>query len=141
MPVKVKVRYPRIDVKATEDRIHKAMTDFVLRQLTTWVIHTTNPVPVWSGAARASFLKLANQVRTEIQINPVAPSRIPLGIDTSIGEVLTKKGDIYGWFWESTLDHIEIVEDRVGFVEAGLRSIRRTSVELPQPVFETKEKE
>lgn len=140
--VRVKVKYPKPDIKKTKAEIHSLMSKFVLVQLKTWVLETVNPIPVWSGAARASFLFLAEKAATSIEINPVAPdppgSRISLGVAEANAEVITnrKKGE-YGWSWESTLAHISIVESRVGFVDAGLEAIQRETPILPQPVIRT----
>lgn len=136
--VKVKVRYPKPDFKKTSVEIHKTMSKFVIDTLKIWVLETVDPIPVWSGAARASFLFLAAKAFTSIKIAPVAPdppgSRISLGITEAEAEVLVnrQKGE-YGWTWKSTLAHIGIVEDRVGFVSAGLRAIQGQKPILPQP--------
>lgn len=136
MSLKLKGGIPRIDIKATEKAIHEAMIRFVIDDaLVPWVTYSTDPVPVWSGAARASFLKLASAAKTKIQINPIVRSRIPLGIETSVGEVISSPGKEYGWLWSSDLAHIGIVEDRVAFQEAGLRAIKRLKPKLPAPVF------
>jgi len=124
-----------IDIKATTDEIHKVMTAFVIDTLGIFVTGSTDPIPVWSGAARASFLKLAQQAKTTIEISPVAPSRIPLGMLTSVGDVIANPGKGYGWIWSSSLAHIGIVEDRVAFVEAGKKAIERQELELPEPIF------
>ena len=131
--VKVDVKYPRPDLRETRDKVHKAMTKFTIDQLKTWVLSTVDPVPVYTGAARASFLFLAAKAFTSITINPVAPSRISLGVTEATSEVFVTPGNEYGWSWSSELAHIGIVEDRVGFVKAGLDAIRGASPELPQP--------
>jgi hypothetical protein len=130
--LKVKVNYPTIDIKATEKAIHEEMTSFVIDTLGVWVNQSTGPVPVWSGAARASFLKLADQAKTTIIISPVVASRIPLGIETSEGTVIATPGREYGWLWSSDLAHIGIVDDRVDFTNAGLRAIDGLKPELPE---------
>ncbi len=136
--VTIKVRYPKIDFKATRKEIHVSMTKFVIGTLKTWVLETVSPIPVWSGAARASFLFLAAKAFTSLKINPVAPdppgSRISLGVTEAEAEVLAnrRKGE-YGWTWRSTLAHIGIVESRVGFISAGLRAIKDKQPTLPQP--------
>jgi hypothetical protein len=134
MSLRVKVAYPRINMKATTADIHKRMTKFLIdKALKTWVLHTNEPIPVWSGAARASFLKLAAIAKTTIMINPVVASRIPLGIEQSTGEVIAKPGKEYGWLWSSDLAHIGIVEQRVSFIAAGTRAVARLKLQLPQP--------
>lgn len=133
-----KVDYPVVDVDKSVQAIHKTMARFVTDTLAVWVTGSTEPVPVWSGASRASFLKLAAQARVTITINPVAPSRIPLGIETSVGEVFANPGTNYGWLWSSDLAHIGIVDDRVNFTGAGFRSIERLQPELPELILEKK---
>jgi hypothetical protein len=100
------------------------MKEFLFKTLKIWVTESTNPVPVWSGASRASFLKLAAQAQTIVSISPIAPSRVPLGIETSKGLVKADVKREYSWLWSSSLAHIGIVEDRVGFVEAGITAIK-----------------
>jgi hypothetical protein len=137
---KTKVNFPIPDIPATNKEIHKAMTKFTFDALKTWVLATVDPVPVWSGAARASFLFLAAKAETSFQINPVAPdppgSRIWLGVSEQASEVFADISDgKYGWTWESDLAHIGIVEDRVHFIAAGLESIADKQPDLPPPTW------
>lgn len=132
--VSVKVRYPRPDLKKTRNRNHEHMAKFTQDTMKVWVLETTNPIPVWSGAARASFLFLAAKAFTSITINPVAESRITLGITEAKAEVFMKKGKVYGWSWETDLVHMPFVEDSVAFVEAGLKAIKNMKPKLPQPI-------
>lgn len=138
--VTVKVRYPRPDMKATRVEIDKVMKKFIFKTLKTWVLETVSPIPVWSGASRASFLFLAAKAFTSLTINPVAPdppgSRISLGVTEAEAEVLvnSKTGE-YGWTWRSTLSYIGVVESRNSFVSAGLRAIANKQPILPQPIF------
>jgi hypothetical protein len=138
--VQIKVKYPRIDFRKTRDAVHKRMTKFTIDTMSDWVKGTTDPIPVWSGASRASFLILAAKAFTSIVINPVVPSRITLGITESTSEVFAKPGEMYGWSWGSTLFYIDIVEDRVNFIDAGLKAIKAKRVELPQPVTKPERK-
>lgn len=139
----IDVNYPVVDIPKAKKVIGKTMTDFIFRVLGEWVNEVTTVIPVWSGASRATFLKLANQAKVDVEIESliVAPigSRIPLGFAESIGVVIADaRGDsaLYGWRWDSTLDYIGIVQNRVRFIEAGQRVIDRTPVpELPQPPF------
>lgn len=135
------VRYPVVDIPKAKKRIGETMTNFTFDVLKEWVNEVTDVIPVWSGASRASFLKLANQAQVNVEIESliVAPigSRIPLGFATSIGVVIADARGakaLYGWDWESTLDYIGIVDERVRFIDAGRRVIdRRSAPELPQP--------
>ena len=133
--VRVKVNLPEIDLAKSEREIHKVMTRFTLDTLKTWVLATVDPIPVLTGASRASFLRLAAEAGTSITINPKTESRIFLGITEAESEIFAMPGQTYGWSWSSTLDYIGVVEDRVGFIDAGLNSIKNAKVELPQPVL------
>ena len=133
----IKVRYPRPDLKKTRENNHKAMVKFTQNTMKVWVLETTNPIPVWSGAARASFLFLAAKAFTSIIINPVVESRISLGITEADAEVFIIIGEVYGWSWQTDLVHMPIVEDRVSFIATGLKAIKNLNPRLPQPVFKT----
>jgi hypothetical protein len=146
--VSAETRYPVVDIPRAKKKIGKTMTDFTFDVLREWITESTNVIPVWSGASRASFLKLANQAKVKIEIEPliVAPigSRIPLGYETSVGVIIADaRGSrgLYGWDWASTLDYIGIVDDRVKFIQAGQRVVdRRKPPKLPQPPTTTTKK-
>jgi hypothetical protein len=138
--VKADLRLPIVDIPKARKTIHEYMTQFTLDILADWVIGATNVIPVWSGASRATFLKLANQAAIDILIEPliVAPigSRIPLGFAESLGVVIADargSGAIYGWDYVATLDYIGIVQDRVNFLEAGDAAIAGKKPQLPKP--------
>ena len=133
----IEINYPVVNLKKTGDDLHKHMTEFVLNALKVFVIHTVQPIPVWSGAARATFLQLAEAARTSITIAPIVESRIPLGIAETDSEVFVIPGKEYGWEWHSNLAHLPIVQDRTGFIDIGLQSIEQLDVELPNPIFES----
>lgn len=137
MPLKVKVRYPKIDRGKTSDLVHETLTKAAIDAAKTFVFTATTIVPVWSGASKASFLKLASQVAVGLAISPRAdaPNRIPLGIETSTGYLILSRGRSYSFVWSSDLDYIHIVEGNHGMVEAGLAAVEAMSVELPQPVI------
>lgn len=137
----VDVQYPVVDIPKAKKVIGDTMTAFTFDTLKQWVTEVTDVIPVWSGASRASFLKLANQAQVDVEIDSliVAPigSRVPLGFETSVGVVIADargSAGLYGWDWASTLDYIGIVDDRVKFLQAGQRVIdRNPAPELPQP--------
>lgn len=139
--LKADVRYPVVDIPRAKKKIGDTMTKFTFDVLREWVTEVTDVIPVWSGASRASFLKLANQAQIQIEIDSliVAPigSRVPLGFETSVGVIIADargSAGLYGWDWQSTLDYIGIVDGRVRFLDAGQRVIdRRKPPELPQP--------
>lgn len=138
--ISVDVRYPIVDIPKARQRIHEVMTAFTLDVLADWVIGATTVIPVWSGASRATFLKLANQAKIDVVIEPliVAPigSRIPLGFAESVGVVIADargSSGLYGWDYESTLFYIGIVEQRTQFLQAGEAAIEGKRPVLPPP--------
>jgi hypothetical protein len=136
--ITAKVKYPRIDLPAVQAAVDERMKSFTLDAMAVWVRSATTVIPVWSGASRASFLKLARQVSLTIPIQPVAPigSRIPLGIETSTGSIIADQAaGLYGWQWSSGLDYIGIVDIRVGFLDAAISATRKLSPELPPLEF------
>ena len=132
--IDVEVNYPEVDVRKTRQAIHREMATFTKDVLKSWVLASTEPVPVLTGAAKASWIKAAEQASTRIIINPTKKSRIPLGVSESSFTFFADPGRRYGWEWSSSLEHLPIVENRVGFIDAGLRSLRGKQPELPQPV-------
>lgn len=135
MALQAKVRYPRIEIAKTKSKITRAMNDAVMESLRTWVIATTDHVPVWTGASKASFIKLAREVSVALTIIPRTVSRIEFGIETSIGEIFTNKGNTYGWLWRSELVYIHIVDMRTAFLAAGEAALKNQKpITLPSPV-------
>jgi hypothetical protein len=128
----VKVRYPTVDKPRTVRKIHKELTAFVIDVLREWVSETTSPVPVWSGAARASFLTAAATAQTSVQIDPVAPSRISLGVTEASFTLIATPGKAYGFEWASDLAHIGVVQDRVDFLGAGEKVIKASLRKVPK---------
>lgn len=135
MPLHAIVRYPRPDIDRTTDEIHRVMSNLAVDAAKTFVFATTDIIPVLTGGTKASFLKLAGQVKVTLTINPRKKSRIPLGIETSTGEVFAERGLIYGFNWTSDLFYIHYVDAAVGFVERGVQAVRQIHVKLPPPII------
>jgi hypothetical protein len=80
---------PRIDLSAYRRALDKHLREEIASALYEWLQTTViMEVPVWSGASAATFQILANSIRYNIPISPVAPSRIPRGIAESMGSGL-----------------------------------------------------
>ena len=67
MKCKARFQAPRIDIAAYRANLKKHMTEEIRSALSQWlkaVIEKTavGEMPVWSGASRATFLKLARQI-------------------------------------------------------------------------------
>jgi len=71
------------------------------------------PIPAWSGASRATFLKVARLLGTSVPISiaPGAPNRIAMGKSSSQGRLIKDKGKvIVGFEYKSSLGHLNYNE-------------------------------
>lgn len=135
MGLKAIIRYPRIDVKRSEQEIHRVMTDAFLEAVKTWVITTTDGVPVLTGASKASFLKLAHEAGVSVSVTPVKGNRIAYGVETSLGQIIIRPGESYTFVWASDLPYIHIVEANNQFIAAANATLDGFSAVLPAPVI------
>jgi hypothetical protein len=129
----VKVQYPTIDLKRTREEIHRVMSEYVIESLRTWVIATTDVVPVLTGASKASFTKLATEASYNLSITPKGKkNNISLGVESFSGGVFAdESAGSYGWTWSSDLDYIHVVDRHNRFLDAGQFVVEQ----LPPPVF------
>jgi hypothetical protein len=91
--VKFTLRYEkmRLDMEAYKKALDAAMMEHVANGAASWLDAVIVEIPVWSGASRATFLKLAREIEFSIAINPKVIDRIATGQAHSIGSLL---GDI-----------------------------------------------
>ncbi len=87
----------QFDLAGYKARLHKHLQEEVTYAAVMWLETALRAVPVWSGASRATFLKLASALGTPISIVPSATSsksRISEGQSHSTGGLTTdaKKG-------------------------------------------------
>ena len=132
--LKAKVNYPLIDVKKTQEEIHRMMVRRVTDACKRWVLTAANGTPVVTGAAKATFIKLAIAARAALSITPRRRSRIPLGIANSRGELHVSPGKTYGWTWETTVEHVPFVEANYGMIQKANSGLRE-QIDLPAPVI------
>lgn len=124
-----------------------------------WIDVAVNktPIPTWSGASRATFQKLANELGTTVPIGPIRAikDRTNLGRSTSSNSGVVEKDNYVGFRYETDLRYLRYNEynratagpppqpfsNRVRFTpynfqtksEAVWRKIART-VKLPNPI-------
>jgi hypothetical protein len=136
MPLKIRVNYPIPDVKATTEDLHNAMVERLVADAKAFVLGATDVVPVWSGQLKATFLKAAHLAKVQLTISPAAdaPNRVSLGIANSKGEFVVEKGKRYTFIWQSDVVYDRIIDEKVGYVEAGLQKLRtHRPMDLPKP--------
>lgn len=82
---------PRIDVMAYQQALDQHMTNTIAQALMVWLEAVLAEIPVWSGASRATFTKLASAISYSIPIDPVAVDRVGRGMASGDGEMVTDK--------------------------------------------------
>jgi len=96
--------YARVLLKALQDINEKAGQ--------AWIDTAVNqtPIPTWSGASRATFSKLAQELGTSVPIGPIKAKkdRVGLGKSTSSGSgVVENKAKGYvGFVYETNLSYL-----------------------------------
>jgi len=93
---------PSIDLAGYKSALNKHMTKVIIEATKEWLVAATGRVPVWSGASRATFSKLASEVKFDIEINPVVISRVGTGTAASEGRIETKDNQ-YTFIYHTTL--------------------------------------
>ena len=100
------------DASGYHRELFKILRRFNEKAGTHWINAAVNqtPIPTWSGASRATFQKLAQELGTSIPIGPVRASRdrTALGKATSAGSgVLENKAKGYvGFVYETNLRYL-----------------------------------
>jgi hypothetical protein len=103
------LKAPRLDLDKYRNALHNHLAQQTMEAAKRWfdAIIKQNVVPVWSGASRATFRKLAHLVQYTIPIVPVVPSRIPMGEAASEGYLnVNPKAGKYTFHYSTTLKHL-----------------------------------
>ena len=103
------LRAPRLDLTAYRKKLHEHLSQQTIEAAKKWFDGAimSHPIPVWSGASRATFRKLADQVGYSLPISPVVASRIPLGEGASQGHLtLNLQKGKYTVHYSTTLKHL-----------------------------------
>lgn len=107
------LKAPRLDLSAYRNAMHKHLSEQTMEAAKKWfdAIIKSGVVPVWSGASRATFRKLANQVQYNVPIAPKVPSRIPMGEAASEGFLTMNPGTgKYTFHYSTRLEHLIVNE-------------------------------
>jgi hypothetical protein len=93
---------PRIDVLAYRNTVDQHMTQMIAQALMLWLEAVLAEIPVWSGASRATFVKLASAIGYSLPVAPAAVDsahglfnsridRTGMGMASGDGGVVTDK--------------------------------------------------
>ncbi len=72
MKFKGQFSIPRIDVAAYRNALDAHMKGMIAQGLMEWLEAVLAEIPVWSGASRATFVKLAQQINYDLPVEPAA---------------------------------------------------------------------
>jgi len=72
MQFKAQFSIPRIDVAAYRNALDAHMKGLIAQGLMEWLEAVLAEIPVWSGASRATFVKLAQQISYNLPVGPAA---------------------------------------------------------------------
>ncbi len=100
---------PRFDLDANRKKLDEACRQAIAAAIREFLTAALARIPTWSGASRATFVKLAATVGDSVPISPVVPSQESLGISESDG-MLTIEGATYVFHYETTLKRLNVNE-------------------------------
>lgn len=87
-----------------QKRLHETLSNEIAHAAFVWLEAVLSEIPTWSGASRATFLRLAREAEYTLTIDPKVANRIPYGQRHGDGEITTdpEKGR-YTFSYETTL--------------------------------------
>ncbi len=118
MRLTAKFQVPRVNFNRFRQALHENLSQSLAEAAKQWLsavvpASTMEGIPVWSGASRATFLRLASYVEYVFAFAPVAdaPDRIEFGLANGTGtfEMDAVQG-IYRFSYSTTLSHLIINE-------------------------------
>ena len=104
---------PRINVSGYRSAVDEHMREVIAQAVSVWLEAVLMEIPVWSGASRATFQKLAQGIGYNLPIGPAAVDaahglfnsridRTAIGRASGDGKVTTDKGE-YTFTYSTTL--------------------------------------
>lgn len=87
----------RLDLTKYQKRLHEVLSNEIAHAAFIWLETILSEIPTWSGASRATFLRLAREVEYALIISPKVFNRIPYGQRHGEGSITadSKKGEYY----------------------------------------------
>ena len=113
--IKAALQYPKLNLAAYRAALADSAKETIAESAFVWIDVATSIIPVWSGASRATFARLAQDVSFQLQLGntPAAPDRTSLGLAQSDGGVeFDEQRGIFSFRYETTLDHLVFNEKK-----------------------------
>jgi len=94
----------RLDFTKYQKRLHDVLSNEIAHAAFIWLETVLSEIPTWSGASRATFLRLAREVEYSLMISPKAINRVSYGQRHGEGSITadSKKG-IYQFHYSTDL--------------------------------------
>lgn len=89
MKLKATFKAPRINLTKYRKQLQTELGEALAEATFRWLSETADKIPVYSGASKATFIPLANEISLQLAIAPIVRSRIPLGLAHGDGEIIT----------------------------------------------------
>jgi hypothetical protein len=89
MRVTHKLKTPSLDLSGYKKALAQKMRETVAEAAMVWLDTVLAEIPVWSGASRATFSKLAGEIGFSLDISPTAMDRTGIGEARGDGSVDT----------------------------------------------------
>ncbi len=107
--IQARLQSARIDIASYRAELIARASSTIHEAGVTWLETATSVIPVWSGASRGTFAKLANELGVRFPISPskTGPNRVRDGIDSSKGDVTTDTNSLrFSFTYETDLAHL-----------------------------------
>lgn len=109
MKIKATFQVPRFNLASYVAALSEVLSDAIAQAAFEWINAATAEIPVWSGASRATFMRLADAIDFKIVINeaPNAPRRVSYGQRHGDGglDIDAAKGR-FSFMYETSLKHL-----------------------------------
>jgi len=105
MRFKYMFRRPVLDFERFKKDLDKRMRELIALGLAAWLEAVVAEVPVWSGASRATFLKVAGEIGYPVEVGGgTAINRTGVGQSASTGELIADiESGLYMFIYGTTL--------------------------------------
>jgi len=84
-------RAPRLNLAGYKKVLDQVMREVLAQGLMAWLEAVVAEVPLWSGASRATFVKVASKINASVPVGggPAPMDRTGMGMAASTGEMVT----------------------------------------------------
>jgi len=106
MKVTFNFKVPALNLAGYKKVLDDHMKDVITRAAIDWLEAVALKIPLWSGASRATFLKLAQEAGYNLNMSPQrwGHSRVGQGLSESTGHVITQADrGVYTFIYGTTL--------------------------------------